>query len=270
MKLNKKTTKAMNKLAFKVKQNSPTILTCIASVGVIAVAVLSAKAAPKAVKIVEEEKQKRGIECSSTKESIAYNIKFGWKPYIPVVVTAASTIVCIFSANSLSKKQQAALTSAYMMLESSYKEYRNKVKDIYGEEADKEIINAIVKEKLVDTKWNSFNENDEKLLFFEPHHDSFFELTLADVQNAFYCVNRNFQLRGFSTLNELYEFLGIEEIPSGDYIGWSCDAYIEDGLAPWIDFVLEDAELDDGLKYYIISFDGFWNEPSMKAIEDWL
>lgn len=146
MKLNKKTTKAINKLAFKVKQNSPTILTCIASVGVIAVAVLSAKAAPKAVKIVEEEKQKRGIECSSTKESIAYNIKFGWKPYIPVVVTAASTIVCIFSANSLSKKQQAALTSAYMMLESSYKEYRNKVKDIYGEEADKEIINAIVKD----------------------------------------------------------------------------------------------------------------------------
>lgn len=269
MKTNKNAMKIISKFKRSIKKNSPTILTCLSSVGVITVAVLSAKAAPKAIKLVEEKKQEHGIECTSTKEKIAYNIKFGWRPYIPTVLIASSTIVCIFSANSLNHKQQAALTSAYMMLETSYKEYRNKVKNIYGKEADEEIFNSLVKEKLVNTQWDSMNENDEKVLFFEPHHDSFFELTLADVERAFYCVNRNFQLRGYSTLNELYDFLGIEQIPSGDYLGWSCDVYLEEGYTPWIDFVLIDDELNDGLKYHIISFDDPLSEPSMKALEYW-
>ena len=60
--------------------------------------------------------------------------------YIPTVLSGMATIACIISANLFNKVQQASIASAYALLSSSYKEYRDKLKELHGEDADLEVI----------------------------------------------------------------------------------------------------------------------------------
>lgn len=60
------------------------------------------------------------------------------------------TITCLLASNILNKRTQASLMSAYAILDQSYKEYKNKLIELYGEEQHNEIIDAIVIEKAED------------------------------------------------------------------------------------------------------------------------
>lgn len=268
---NKKLARVLNKSLLKLKKSSPTILSCVASVGVIATVILAIKATSKAIDSIEEAGDEKADNQWINNEEITdltiwETVGVAWKYYIPTIIVGTATITCIIGANALNKKQQEALTSAYILLESSYREYTNKVKEIYGDEVDRNIRNSIIDEKFVEVNNGTVNENDEKFIFYEQHHDSFFEMSMADFYHTLYHINRNFQLRGYTTLNEFYEFLGIDTIPSGDVLGWSCDYMYANGLVPMLDFNLMKRTLDDGLEYYIIYPDF---EPTMKALEDY-
>ena len=75
---------------------------------------------------------------------------------------------------------------------------------------------------------------------------------MAAVLNAEYHINRNLQLRGYCTINEFYEFLGIDGIDYGDEIAWSLDSLMEGGIM-WLDFENHNAVMDDGLECCIVS-----------------
>jgi hypothetical protein len=130
----------MTKTKLFFKKHSSTILTVIGAVGVVGTAVLSVKATPKALKLIEEKKQ----ELEKEELTAIETVKTAWKPYIPAAITGFSTIACIFGANYLSVRSQASLMSAYALLDRSYKEYREKTEELYPEESTKvnqEIIN---------------------------------------------------------------------------------------------------------------------------------
>ena len=116
----------MNKLLFKskvfLKSNSSTILTCIGGVGVVATVVTAVKATPKAMALIEEAKEEKGDDLTKVETVIT-----AAPAYITTAVLGVSTLVCIFGANALNRRQQAALTSAYALLDNSYKEFKAKV-----------------------------------------------------------------------------------------------------------------------------------------------
>lgn len=126
-----------------LKRHSSTILTVMGAIGVGATAVIAVKDTPKALRILDEAEQEKGEELT-VKEKI---ITAG-PVYIPAIAVGVSTIACIFGANALNKRNQAALMSAYALLDQSYKDYKRKVSDIYGEDADKKIIEEMTKEEL--------------------------------------------------------------------------------------------------------------------------
>lgn len=126
-----------------LKRNSSTILTTIGAIGVVATAVIAVKDTPKALRILDEAEQEKGEELT-VKEKIVT----AGPVYIPAIAVGISTIACIFGANTLNKRNQAALMSAYALLDQSYKDYKRKVSDIYGEDADKKIIEEVAKEEL--------------------------------------------------------------------------------------------------------------------------
>ena len=109
-----------SKLFFK--RNSSTILTCVGALGVVTTSVLAVKATPKALALIEAAKEEKGEELTPVE-----TVQVAGPVYIPAIVTGVSTIACIFGANALNKRQQAALMSAYALLDSSYKEYKAKV-----------------------------------------------------------------------------------------------------------------------------------------------
>lgn len=126
-----------------LKRHSSTILTVMGAIGVGVTAVIAVKDTPKALQILEEAKQEKG-EDLTVKEKIVT----AGPVYIPAIAVGVSTIACIFGANTLNKRNQAALMSAYALLDQSYKDYKRKVSDIYGKDADKKIIEEVAKEEL--------------------------------------------------------------------------------------------------------------------------
>lgn len=237
-----------------VKRNSSTILTCAGGVGVVATSVMAVKATPKAMKLLEEAKKEKGDELTKME-----TVKVVGPTYIPTIITGTATLACIFGANVLNKRQQAALMSAYALLDTKYKEYKSKVKEIYGEEAHQEIVNKIMIEKAEDVYVHSeclcascdlsTEENDgEPKLFYDEHSNRYFEATIEQVIQAEYHLNRNFTLRGYVYLNEFYEFLGVETTDYGSVLGWA----VNDDEIYWVDFNHRKVIMDDGLEVYII------------------
>ena len=230
-----------------LKKNSATILTIAATSGVIITSVLSAKAAIKASRVLAHKEEEKG-----EKLTFEETISAVWTIYIPPVVAGMSTIACVFGANILNKRQQASLASAYALIDNSYKEYKAKLKELYGEEAHNNIVDAIAAEKcndvhifagsssqqlpsavsgLASSDIQEIESDSEPRLFYDEYSGRYFETTIEKVLLAEYHLNRNYILRGFAKLNEFYNFLGLETTDYGETVGWDVCSEIY-----WIDF----------------------------------
>ena len=224
-----------------VKRNASTILTGIGMVGVAATAVTAVKVTPKALILLEAEKKKKGEKLTKIE-----TIKVAGPAYIPSIIIGVSTITCIFGANYLNKQQQATLASAYALLDRSYREYRNKVKELYGES---EVQTEIAKDHYNE---DELPEDDGKELFYDTYSKRYFRSTIEEVQRAEYYLNRNISMRDYAYLNEFYEMLGLE--PIEPKLGWSSGGNIEGYWKTWIDFTHELVTMDDGLECHVIMF----------------
>lgn len=234
----------MNITSF-LKKNAGVVLTVIGAVGVVATAVMSAKATPKAIELLEEAEAEKGEELTLTEKAMT-----AAPAYIPALGIGVATLVCIFGANVLNMKQQAALTSAYALLNRSYSAYKQKAGELYGDEANAKIRKAVAEEQCIKSK---FEPSDEKLTFYMFDCDKYFESTKEEVLSAEYHFNRNFILRGYASLNELYEFLGLPKTEEGEHLGWSVDSGFEFYGYAWVDFIHDICRTDDGMEYCIIS-----------------
>ena len=230
-----------------LKRASPTILSCIAAIGTVATAVLAVKATPKAIEYIQMNTgyNHDGVMEVPSKEEI---VKATWKNYIPAAAVGLGTILCILSANGLNRKQQATITSAYVLLENAYKEYKNKLKDIYGEETDTEVRKAVAK----DNYTGDPDVTDGKLLFYDEYSNRYFERTMEEVIDAEYHLNREFILEGDVKLNKFYELLALPGTELGAVVGWDCESAAAFFGYQWIDFEHDLVVMDDGLECYII------------------
>ena len=257
----------MKNMAKQVKKALPTILAVLGSVGVIGTAYLSGQAAVKAHEELERKSWRRKDEFTQKEK-----VKLVWKYYIPTVAAGTGTVICILGSNALSIKNQAALTSAYALIERAYKDYTGKVKELYGVETHREILDAIAHEKSSNPPLYAesfcglssldFGSDEEVHLFYDSFSERYFETTISQVLQAEYHLNRNYVLGGEVSLNDFYEFLGLEQTEYGDTVGWgigNCD-----GIC-WLDFDHHRAMLDENLECYIIDM---VFPPSAEAYED--
>lgn len=220
-----------------IKKNAPTILTCIGAAGVVATTVMAVKATPKALTILKDAEEEKGEKLTKWEK-----VNVAGPVYIPTVITGAATIACIFSSNIISKRQQAALTSAYALLDSSYREYKKKVEELHGEEAGEQIRAEIAKDKYAG---DGELLEDDKELFFDFYSGRYFESTKEMVMWAQYETNRAMFVNGAVSLNEYYAFLGLEQKPEYELVGWSCGQIEEMYWHPWIEFTYEDIIIDE-------------------------
>lgn len=143
------------------KHHAPTILTCLSAVGVVATAVLAVKATPKALQVLEAAKDEKGEDLTTLEK-----INVAGPLYFPAALAGVATMACIFGSDALHRKQHQALMSAYALLDSTYRGYKRKVRELYGEEADVRVQKSLEKEAL---------EEPEKLLFYDMHLNEYFE-----------------------------------------------------------------------------------------------
>lgn len=227
-----------------LRKHSSTILTCLGAAGVVATSVLVGKETPKAEMAKAKATYEKGEKLTKfeTFKAVA-------PIYIPSVIVGVSTLGCIFGANILNKRQQAALASAYALLDSSYKEYVGKVKELYGTEGDTKVRTEIAKDHYAE---EDLSVAREKLLFFDSHTLQFFESTIEDVLSAEHRLNDMFTSSGYACLNDFYELLGLPPIEGGNAIGWSVSSSDEFVNPARIEFQHEKIKLDDNMEGYLI------------------
>lgn len=228
-----------------LRRESPTILTVIGAIGVVATAVTAVKATPKALALIEEE-QDASLTPIET-------VKVAWKPYIPSVIIGTATIACIFGANVLNQRQQAALTSAYIFLERSYKEYKDKVKAVLGEDAAKRVDEAIVKDRFTEEEMMP-NPSGDKCLFYLDYYGKFFERSMLEVRDAEYQLNRKLSKDGEVNLNYFMALLDLPEVEFGNILGWSQEDAFDNYNYTWIEFEHVMLQVNDDLECYEIKF----------------
>lgn len=230
----------MNKF---IRNNSPTILSVIASIGVVATAITSSQAMKKTIDKIGEMKKE-------SKEPLSKidTLKVGCINYIPTLAIGCSTIFCILGANALNKQKQATLMSAYALTTETFKEYRKTLINLHGKEIDEEVRNEVLRVRH-DFHILDIDSPDRKLTFYEPYSDQYFERYEREVLDAEYHFNRNYVLGGYSSVRDFLVMLGLDSSEKDEEYGWSpSQGYM------WVDFEHYPVKDKRGNTYYTINY----------------
>ena len=114
--------KILSDVKLSTSKHAPQILVGLGVAGSIAATVFAIKATPKAIKLVEERKEKENKEHLTPLETIETT----WKCYVPSAVILLTSAACTIGSCSMSTKRYAALTAAYKIAETTYNDYHEK------------------------------------------------------------------------------------------------------------------------------------------------
>lgn len=216
--------KKCTSLALKRK---PEILTALGIAGFFSAIYMAAKAAPKAVMLIEEKKKEKEVE----KLGPIDTIKTVWICFLPTALTSIISAGCLVGASSENLRRNAALATAYTLSESAAKDYQEKVIESIGEKKEQGIRDSIAKEKL--------EKNpviDREVIITEKGNTLCFDVTSgryfkSDIENLRKIVNelnRRMMSEMYVSLNDFYYEVGLKSTDVGDDLGWNIsDGFIE-------------------------------------------
>ena len=261
-------TNTMNKASFKIRKHSPEILLISGIVGVIGSGIMACKATTKASEITSEARDQldKIHDCMNNTDlvssgkytsddakkdiAIVYTqtaIKF-IKLYGPSVAVCLASVTSILASNNILRKRNVALTAAYATVDKSFKEYRGRVIERFGESVDKELKYNIKAQKVEKTVVDpdtgkekkvketievaDLGEYSEYARFYDDgckgwEKDAEYNLMFLRAQQRY--ANDLLITRGHLFLNEVYDMLGIPRTKAGQVVGWVYDPKNNDG-----------------------------------------
>lgn len=155
-----------------------------------------------------------------------------------------------YGANYLSTRSQASLMSAYALLDSSFRKYRDRTRELYKDEA----VN--LEHEIIKSEYdNSIVLHNGMELFFDFQSRRYFESSFNTVKRAELMLNQKLTTHGYACLNDFYDFLSIPRTEYGYYLGWSTTksdrVYSYDSILLELEY--EKAIMDDGLECNIVT-----------------
>ena len=230
-------------------QHSPEILTGIGIAGMITTTVMAVKSTPKALDLMAELKEKHKND--TEKKEIAKDVVTKVAPvYLPSVITGGLSIACLIGASSVNARRNAALATAYTLSESALKEYQEKVVATIGEKKEKNVRDAIAKDK-VDKNPVSNCEvivtEKGNTLCYDAISGRYFTSDIEKLKHTENELNKRLLSEMYIGLNDLYYELGLRCTDQGNELGWN----INDGM---IDFVFSYQSADDGRPCLVVGY----------------
>ncbi len=271
-----------NKTVMKLKKHSPEILVVAGVVGAVASAVIACKATTKVSRINEEAKDsidtiheaaKNGVtptgESYSVEDSkkdltlvyVQTGIKYA-KLYAPAVILGSLSVTSILASNNILRKRNIAIGAAYAAIDKSYKEYRGRVIERFGEQVDQELKYNIKAKKFEEIETDPETGKQKKVkktvMVTDPNLQSDYAVyfdnksrnyeTNMDYNRMFLkaqqqYANDKLQARGHVYLNEVLDDLDLPRTPAGQIVGWT-----KNGPDGYINFrIIEvERETEDG------------------------
>lgn len=200
---------------------SPQILIASGITGMITTTVLAVKATPKALLLIEDEKQKKEVDKLAPLDTV----KVAWKCYVPAGITCATSIACLVWANSVHSRRNAALAAAYKLSETALIEYRDKVVETIGEKKEQTVKDEIAKDRV---KKKPVNKSEVivtkrgETLCYDVSFDRYFKSDIEQLRKIENELNKRMLNEMYISLNEFYDEIGLPHIKEvGDTIGWN-------------------------------------------------
>lgn len=214
----------LKKIKKDISKYSPELLLGIGIAGMASSVVMAVKATPKALAIIEDEENNQNRDLKNIEK-----MKVAWKPYIPAAISFGVSTACLLGSNSAHAKRNAILASAYHISERALTEYRDKVVEVVGEEAERGIRDAVSRDRM---KTDPVSNQEVVLtgkgevLCYDSISGRYFKSDMNELQKAENVFNKNLLSENYCPLNDFYDELGLDPIEVGDYVGWN----INDGL----------------------------------------
>lgn len=210
-----------------LSNNSPTILTAVASTGVLTTAVLAVKGTPKAMELIALEDQHRTSSEPMSKLDI---VKLTWKCYAPSAAVGITTIACIVGANTISSKRNAALMSVYSLTDQAFKEYQAKVTDTIGEKKEKAIRDEVAVDRIKNDPIGGrevFITGAGEQTCYDAWTGRYFKSDIESIRKAVNKINHQMINDMYASLNDFYREIGLRTIDTGEDLGWSSSTLLE-------------------------------------------
>lgn len=282
----------LNKGKLSVKRHSPEILIVTGVIGVVTSAVMACKATRKLDPVLEAHKQNVEAvhkkytndteEKTEKRELTRVYAKTAMdfvKLYGPSMTLGALSITGILASNDILRKRNVALAAAYATVDASFKQYRGRVIERFGEQVDKELRIGAHQEKIemIETDENGKEKKVKKEVtvvdnpmpsdyarYFaygearaaEPNED--YNLFFLKAQQEL--ANHMLRANGFLFLNEVYEMLGIDKSIAGQAVGWVYDKNTDEHGDNYVDFGIQEVyrkrsdKQDDYEKVFLLDF----------------
>lgn len=270
-----------SKAVMKLKKHSPEILVVAGIAGTVVSAVLACKATTKVAEILDETKGTldtihEGMETGAIngqeyttedgkKDTVVVYAQTGVKLaklYAPAIILGTLSITSILASNNILRKRNVALGAAYAAIDKSFKEYRGRVIERFGEQVDTELKYGIKAKKFeeieVDPETGKEKKVKKTVMVADPNLQSDYAVyfdsksrnyeinpdynrMFLKAQQAF--ANDKLQTRGHLFLNEVLDDLDLPRTPAGQIVGWT-----KDGPDGYVNFriVEVERETEDG------------------------
>lgn len=270
-----------SKAVMKLKKHSPEILVVAGIAGTVVSAVLACKATTKVAEILDETKGTLdtihdGMETGAIngqeyttedgkKDTVVVYAQTGMKLaklYGPAIILGTLSITSILASNNILRKRNVALGAAYAAIDKSFKEYRGRVIERFGEQVDTELKYGIKAKKFeeieVDPETGKERKVKKTVMVADPNLQSDYAVyfdsksrnyetnpdynrMFLKAQQAF--ANDKLQTRGHLFLNEVLDDLDLPRTPAGQIVGWT-----KDGPDGYVNFriVEVERETEDG------------------------
>lgn len=242
--------------------NKRLMLTAASCVGTVATGYLTYKATRLSDLKLDEE----GLLREDWK--VRFRKTYGY--FLPALLGGGVTMASILMNQKVGTKTIAAITGGAAMTTDLLRRYEDKTRELLGEDKLIDIQKAIAEDEAkgirhakvepitTTTLYSASSEKPEEgnHLFYDIFTRTWFRSSMEAVRMAEYHFNRNFVLGCIASLEDLYDFFGVElskeEREKYRYLGWGSN-YMDDGFV-WIDFEHYDDVTADGEEFTIIAY----------------
>ena len=228
-------------------RNSPVILTGLAISGTLASVFLTYKGTQKStleIATKANHQNQFGGEKISNQEKILMT----YKNYVPAAITTVGTCTCMVVATKIGLNRTAALGAAFVIAERNGDAYKEKVKEILGENKHVKVNDAVASEHLAQAP--ALNPNiiltDGEQWFLDDWSGRIFRTNIETYKQAVNEFNYDLLNDDSRSLSDFYSKIGLDTIQESDSIGWSSDRLLT---------VNYTTDLKDGKACVVTTFD---------------
>lgn len=259
MSIRNRVTRLVTRQGLKLQKNSPHILFVAGVAGVVTSTVLACRATLKLEKTLEDiQYDIEGInqlEVVADSENPHYNkdkayayAKGGFelaRLYAPAIAVGGVSLIALTGSHVQLSRRNTALTVAYTGLHQAYNEYRARVREHVGEDAERDLYHGVKLEKVEGSKELARVVDPNNLSVYakifdesNPNWSKDPEVNRLFVQCQQNYMNHRLHAVGHVFLNDCYDSLGFDRTRAGQVVGW----VLGDEGDNYIDFNLFDCD----------------------------